>query len=126
MELDVPPQILTKEESTLVNWKCNVFDGQWYDGPIPKVTPYMQWNRRWEGKVSRFACMEWDLFALEPTKARDELLPFVRQLYPMSQYKKLRTLNSCFERYVLQLDNDVFQDGNVENNNVAGFINSSM
>ena len=55
------------------------FHGQWDPEPIPKVTPFTYWNRKWEAKVSTHAFMGWGLFALEVAKVGDKLLPFVGQ-----------------------------------------------
>ena len=55
--------------------------GQWCLGPIPKLTPFTYQNRMWEVKVTTHAFIGWGLFALEITKVRDELLPFVGQWF---------------------------------------------
>lgn len=116
---------LTVQESQLLNWRSNVFDGQWGPGPIPKLTPFTYWNRLWEVKVSSFPFMGWGLFALQPAKAGDELLPFSGRLFTKSEVKIISGVNPRFIRYVLRAESDVYQDGDVMNGNVAGFINSS-
>jgi hypothetical protein len=69
--------------------------------------------------------MGWGLFALESAKAGEELLPFLGRLYTKSEFKIVSWANLRFIRYVLQAENDVYQDGDVLSGNVAGYINSS-
>lgn len=69
--------------------------------------------------------MGWGLFAMQPAAVGDELLPFVGILYSRSEYRSLCTSNPRFKRYVLQVQKNVYQDGDVVHGNVAGFINSS-
>ena len=70
--------------------------------------------------------MGWGLFALQPTRAGDELLPFVGRTYLKAKFKTMQALSPRFIRYVLKAEADVYQDGDVEHGNVAGFINSSI
>jgi hypothetical protein len=116
---------LTAQESQLLNWRSDVFDGQWGPGPIPKLTHFTYWNRLWEVKVSNFPFMGWGLFALQSAKAGEELLPFSGRLFTKSEVKIISRVNPRFTCYVLQAENNVYQDGDVLNGNVAGFINSS-
>jgi hypothetical protein len=69
--------------------------------------------------------MGWGLFALQSAKAREELLPFSGRLFSKSKVKIISGVNPRFMRYVLRAENNVYQDGDVLNGNVAGFINSS-
>jgi hypothetical protein len=48
-------RLLTAQESQLLNWRADVYDGQWGPLPIPKLTPFTYWNRLWEVKVSNFS-----------------------------------------------------------------------
>jgi len=41
------------------------------------------------------------------------------------EFKSMYKANPRFLKYELQLEKDVYQDGDVLNGNVAGFINSS-
>ena len=59
-------------------------------------------------------------------KGRDELLPFVGRTYSKAEFKTIQALSPQFIRYVLKAEADVYQDGDVEHGNVAGFINSSI
>ena len=79
----------------------------------------------WEVKVSNFPFMGWGLFALQPTRARDELLPFVGRIYSEAEFTTMQALDPRFIRYVLKANRDVYVDGDVEYGNVAGYINSS-
>jgi len=58
-------------------WRSNMFDGQWFDGLIPKLTTFSYWNRKWDVRISNFPFMDWCLFALQSTKKGEELFPFV-------------------------------------------------
>jgi hypothetical protein len=94
-------RLLTAQESQLLNWRADVYDGQWGPGPIPKLTPFTYWNRLWEVKVSNFPFMGWGLFALESAKAGEELLPFSGRLYTKSEFKTVSRANLRFIWYVL-------------------------
>jgi hypothetical protein len=89
------------QESQFLNWRADVFDGQWGSGPIPKLTPFTYWNRLWKVEVSNFPFMDWGLFALQSVKAGKELLPYVGRLYNKSEFKIISGANPCFIRYVL-------------------------
>ena len=102
------------------------FHGQWGPGPVPKLTPFTYWNRKWEVKVSTHAFMGWGLFALGVAKVGDELLPFVGQWFSQTEFKSMCNTNPQFIKYALRLKKNVYQDGNVLNGNIAGYINSSI
>ena len=70
--------------------------------------------------------MGWGLFALQPARAEDELLPFVGRTYSKAEFKTMQALSPQFIRYVLKAEANVYQDGDVEHGNVASFINSSI
>jgi hypothetical protein len=38
-------RLLTAQESQLLNWRADVYDGQWGPRPIPKLIPFTYWNR---------------------------------------------------------------------------------
>ena len=115
---------LTVQETQLLNWRSDLFDGQRGPGEIPKLTPFTYWNRLWEVKVSSFPFMGWGLFALQPAKAGEELLLFTSRLFSKSEQKIISGINPRFIRYVLWAESNVYQDGDVMNGNVVGFINS--
>ena len=102
------------------------FHGQWGPGPIPKLTPFTYWNRKWEVKISTHAFMGWGLFALEVAKVGDELLPFVGQWFSKTEFKRMCNANPQFIKYALRLKKTVYQDGDVMKGNIAGYINSSI
>jgi hypothetical protein len=113
------------EHPRLLSLKKHTFHGQWTAGTVPKLTPFKYWNKLWEVKVSNFPFMGWGLFALEPAKARDQLLPFVGETYSNAEFQLLWELNPRFQRYVLWVEDDVYLDGDIGGGNIAGFINSS-
>jgi len=82
------------------------------------------WNRKWEVRVSMHPCMRWGMFALQATKATNELLPFIGQLFWKMKFKSMCTENSQFIKYVLQVKRNVYKDWDVLNGNIARFINS--
>jgi hypothetical protein len=47
--------------------------------------------------------MSWDLFAMDLTKADDIFLPFVSPQYIALEYRKIKSLVTCFKSYVLKL-----------------------
>jgi hypothetical protein len=102
-----------------------VYDGQWCDGPIPKLTPFVFWKREWQVKVSKYRFMGWGLFAMQPAKEGEELLPFVGAQYTSAEFKILSKAQSRMKSYVMRAESDLYIDGDVEKGNVAGFINSS-
>ena len=103
-----------------------MYDGQWCDGSIPKLAPFSYWNRDWEVKVSNFLFMGWGLFAIQPAKEGEELLLFVGPQYTSSEYKILSKAQHRMKSYVMQAESDLYIDGDVVKENVAGFINSSI
>ena len=119
-------KIHTNEELKLMNWRVDQFDGQWRNGPIPKFSTFFFHDRNWEVKISKFSFMGWGLFAMDPAKAGDILLPFVGPQYTTSEYRKMKTLVPRFKSYVFKVEDDIYIDGRVERGNVAGFINSSI
>ena len=68
--------------------------------------------------------MGWNLFAMDSAKEGDILLPFVGPQYSKSKYRKMKSLVPRFKSYVFKAENDIYMDGRVEKDNVAGFINS--
>ena len=116
----------TNEELKLMNWRVDKFDGQWCDGPIPKFSTFNFHDRKWEVKIYGFSFMGWGLFAMDPAKAGDILLPFVGPQYTRTEYRKMKSLVPRFKSYVLKVEDDIYIDGRVERGNVAGFINSSI
>ena len=103
-----------------------MYDGQWCDGPIPKLTRFSFWKRDWEVKVSGFPFMGWGLFAMQTAKEGDELLPFVGPQYTSTEYRLLSKAHPRIKSYVMQAESDLYIDGDVVKGNVAGFINSSI
>lgn len=119
-------QKYTDKELQLLHRPSNVYHGQWGPGPIPRLTEFKYWNRVWEVKVSNYPFMGWGLYAVEPARAGDELLPFVGRIYSKAEFTKMETLDPRFIRYVLKAKRDMYVDGDVEYGNVAGYINSSI
>jgi hypothetical protein len=119
-----------KETSTRVlaleKWRSNVYDGQWCNGSIPKLTNFSYWNRNWEVRVSNFPFMGWGLFALQPARKGEDLLPFVGPQYTLAEYRTLKKALPRVKSYVMQVEPDLYIDGDVLKGNVAGFINSSV
>jgi hypothetical protein len=70
--------------------------------------------------------MGWGLFAMDPAKADDNLLPFVGPQYTQTEYRKMISLVPRFKSYVLKAEDDIYIEGRVKRGNVAGFINSSI
>ena len=103
-----------------------MYDGQWCDGPIPKLTSFVYWKRDWQVKVSKYRFMDWGLFAMQTAKEGDELLPFVNPQYTSTEYKLLSKAHPRIKSYVMQAESDLYIDGHVVKGNVAGFINSSI
>ena len=77
-------------------------------------------------KVSNFPFMGWGLYALQPTRAGDELLPFVGRIYFEAEFTTMQALDPRFIRYVLKAKRNMYVDGDVLYGNVAGYINSSI
>lgn len=126
----MPSQSMPNTTSTRVRalqtWGSNVYDGQWCDGPIPKLIKFSYWNREWEVRVSNFPFMGWGLFALQPAKEGEELLPFVGPQYTLGEYRALKKAQPRVKSYAMQVEPDLYIDGDVMKGNVAGFINSSI
>jgi hypothetical protein len=116
-----PPAELTMKESELLDWQIHGCHGEWGPDPISKLTPFKYWSRMWEVRVSMYAFMGWGLFCLQAAEARDELLSFIGRMYSKAESKALLNLNPRFIRYVLKADQNVYQDGDVEHGNVAGW-----
>lgn len=77
-------------------------------------------------KVSKFGFMGWGLFAMQPAKEGEELLPFVGPQYTSAEYKILSKAQPRMKSYVMRAESDLYIDGDVVKGNVAGFINSSI
>lgn len=69
--------------------------------------------------------MGFGLFTLNPIHKYEELIPFTGPRYIAKEYKALAKYYPRLCRYVLREDDDSWVDGDVENGNVAGYINSS-
>jgi hypothetical protein len=110
----------------LQRWRSNVYDGQWCNGPIPKLTPFSYFHREWEVRVSNFPFMGWGLFALQPAKEGEELLPFVGPQYNLAEYRILSKAQPRVKSYAMEIEPKLYIDGDVLKGNVAGFINSSI
>lgn len=123
---DVIPNTTSARVRALQRWRSKVYDGQWSDGPIPKLTKFSYWNKEWEVKVSNFSFMGWGLFALQYAKEGDELLPFVGPQYTSAEYRALSKAQQRMKSYAMQVEPDLYIDGDVMKGNVAGFINSSI
>ena len=70
--------------------------------------------------------MGWGLFAIQPAKEGEELLPFVGPQYTSAEYKILSKAQPRMTSYMMQAESDLYIDGDVVKGNVAGFINSSI
>jgi hypothetical protein len=46
------PNITSTRARALQRWRSNVYDGQWCEGPIPKLTQFSYWNKKCEVRVS--------------------------------------------------------------------------
>jgi len=103
-----------------------VFDGQWNNGSIPKLIVFSYRNRKWDVRLSKFAFMDWGLFALQSTKKGDELLSFVGPQYTLSEYKILKKAKPHVKSYVMEVEPNLYIDGDVLKGNVTSFINSSI
>lgn len=103
-----------------------MYDGQWCDGPIPRLTSFVFWKRDWQVKVSNYRFMGWGLFAMQSAKEGEELLPFVGPQYTAAEYKILSKAEPRMKSYVMRTESDLYIDGDVEKGNVAGYINSSV
>ena len=99
--------------------------GQWPNLPIPRITPFTWWNRRWEIRVSTFPYMGWGLFTLQNLGPEEELIPFTGPYYTVNQYNKMRGFFPRVKCYALNAEKEIYIDGDVEKGNVAGYINSS-
>ena len=85
---------------------------------------FSYWNKEWEVRVSNFSFIGWDLFALQPAKEGEKLLPFVRSQYTLVEYKTLSKAQQRVKSYTMQVELDLYIDGDVMKGNVAGFINN--
>ena len=70
--------------------------------------------------------MGWGLYAMEAAKASDELLPFVGNFLSEAEFHRMRQADQRFAKYAIRVKKNVYEDGDVLNGNVAGFINSSL
>ena len=70
--------------------------------------------------------MGWGLFALQPTKEGEELLPFVGPQYTLAEYKTLSKAQPRVKSYAMQVEPDLYINKDVMKGNVAGFINNSI
>ncbi len=75
--------------------------------------------------MSTFQYMGWGLFILEDAQAKEPLLPFIGPYYTPSEYNKLSPYYPCLKHYALNGHDKSFIGGDVEKDNVAGYINSS-
>ena len=76
--------------------------------------------------MSTYPHMGWGLYAMEAAKCGDELLPFVGKQLSVAEFKSMCQANHRFQKHALHVKKNVYQDGDVLNGNVAGFINSSI
>ena len=100
--------------------------GQWRIGTIPKLETFTYWKRKWEVRVSTHPHMGWGLYAMEAAKSGDELLPFVGKRFSKVEFCRRCEEDKRFLKYAIRLKKNVYQDGDVLNGNVAGFINSCI
>ena len=63
---------------------------------------------------------------MEAAKAGEELLPFVGKQLSVAEFKSICQTNHRFLKYAIYVKKDVYQDEDVLNGNVAGFINNSI
>lgn len=70
--------------------------------------------------------MGWGLYAMEAAKSGDELLPFVGKRFSKAEFHRQCEADKRFLKYAICVKKNVYQDGDVLNGNVAGFINSSI
>ncbi len=63
---------------------------------------------------------------MDADKAGDELLPFVGKFLSEAEFRNMRQADLQFAKYAMSGKKNVYQDGDVLNGNVAGFINSSI
>lgn len=69
--------------------------------------------------MSKHPYMRWGVFAIQATKANDELLPFVGQLFLKTEFKGMCKANPWFINYVLELKKIVHEDEDVLNGDIA-------
>ena len=79
------PNTSSAKVRTLQMWLSNVYDRQ-CNGPIPKLTQFSYFQR--DGR-SGCPIMGWGLFALQPAKEGEKLLPFVGPQYTLAEYRIL-------------------------------------
>ena len=70
--------------------------------------------------------MGWGLFAMDSAKEGGIILSFVGPQYSKSEYQKMKSLVPRFKSYVIKVEDDIYIDGRLERDNVAGFINNSI
>lgn len=70
--------------------------------------------------------MGWGLYAMEPAKSGDELLPFVGNVFSEAEVIRKCQSDPQFLKYVIRMKRNTYIDGDVLKGNVAGFINSSI
>ena len=68
--------------------------------------------------------MGWGLFAFQPAKEGEELLPFVGPQYTSAKYRALSKAQQRMKSFAMHVEMDLYIDGDVMKGNVAGVINS--
>jgi hypothetical protein len=89
--------------------RTNSSHGQWRIGPIPKLTPFTFWDRKWEIRVSTHPHMGWGLYAMEAAKVGDELLPFVGKQLSGAEFKRMCQANQRFAKYAIHVKKNVIK-----------------